>query len=131
MIFTINQYKGSIRFINQLNIELKVSKNLIGFIGAWTLTWTPHTVIILVGFFGYGHLLTVSFPLILINSYFIIIMKDNLYTAIWCDAPFSSHQIGHLCGSLRLRPESTENLEGNIAPSSSSPNGDEFVGSFF
>lgn len=60
MFLYLNSNIGSIKFINQLNVDLSVFKNLIGFIGAWTLTWTPHAVVTLMGISGYGPVLTVS-----------------------------------------------------------------------
>lgn len=45
--------------VNQLDIELKIAKILVGLIGAWMITWTPYAIVALIGISGHGHLLTV------------------------------------------------------------------------
>ena len=44
---------------------MKVVRNVLGLIIGWTVAWTPYAVVALVGFSGYGHLLTVILKLIL------------------------------------------------------------------
>ena len=46
-----------------LNVEEKLAKNFLLLIAAWTIAWTPYAVVSLVGLFGYGHLISVSFTL--------------------------------------------------------------------
>ncbi len=41
------------------NVEMRVAKTIMGLIGAWTVAWTPYTVVSFIGICGYGHLLTV------------------------------------------------------------------------
>lgn len=48
------------RQLNEERLELDVAKNLVGLITIWMIAWTPYAVVALVGFAGYGHLVTVS-----------------------------------------------------------------------
>jgi len=60
LLINIIHILGNIRQpVNQLDIELKIAKILVGLIGAWMVTWTPYAIVALIGISGHGHLLTV------------------------------------------------------------------------
>lgn len=44
--------------LNQPNIEVAISKVLIGLVAIWMITWTPYALVALLGISGYSHLLT-------------------------------------------------------------------------